>query len=228
MVIIGEAAPGKDTDPFGTTYVDFYASMLKVPFLGSYFNTIMPLFILVFGMLFAIMSVFKLKSQALSALKRVQKFKDEVTDKIPGNDKEDPLIKKKASDNQPSAAINTAQLSIVENILKGEKSILAEFELDKKREERNKLTRFNDPTYQAKQEAVMIEMATKKPAEDLEKGVKTNGKLDKSNTDNKHTLKKQATIKSGKDTVQKSSKDDKKKPLLSDSSDSSSEHSIQQ
>jgi hypothetical protein len=43
--------------------------MIKVPFLGSYFNTIMPVFILLFGSIFAIFSLFKLKSKTLTAIK---------------------------------------------------------------------------------------------------------------------------------------------------------------
>ena len=57
MVILGEAAPGMEDKEFRTTYVDFYSSMIKVPFLGSYFNTIMPVFILLFGSIFAVFSM---------------------------------------------------------------------------------------------------------------------------------------------------------------------------
>lgn len=42
---------------------------LQVPFLGSYFNTIMPVFILLFGSIFAVFSLFKLKSKTLTAIK---------------------------------------------------------------------------------------------------------------------------------------------------------------
>ena len=73
MVIIGEAAPGMEEYEFGTSYVDFYSSMIKVPFLGSYFNTIMPVFILVFGFVFAALSIFKLKSKTLTAIKNFTK-----------------------------------------------------------------------------------------------------------------------------------------------------------
>ncbi len=73
MVILGEAAPGMEEYEFGTQYVDFYASLLKVPFLGSYFNTIMPVFIILFGSLFAFYSLFKLKSKTLTALKKFAK-----------------------------------------------------------------------------------------------------------------------------------------------------------
>lgn len=67
MTLIGEIAPGKDADLFSTSYVDFYSSMINVPFFGKYFNTIMPLFILIFGLLFAALSMLKLKNKALGA-----------------------------------------------------------------------------------------------------------------------------------------------------------------
>jgi hypothetical protein len=84
MVILGEAAPGMEEYDFGTQYVDFYSSMIKVPFLGSYFNTIMPMFILVFGSFFAVFSLLKLKSKTLTAIKRFTKrnlTEDGATDK---------------------------------------------------------------------------------------------------------------------------------------------------
>lgn len=73
MVIIGEVAPGMEEYRFGTCYADFYSSMIKLPFLGSYFNTIMPVFILIFGAMFAIFSLFKLRSKTLTALKNFTK-----------------------------------------------------------------------------------------------------------------------------------------------------------
>ncbi len=73
MVILGEVAPGMETHKFGTCYADFYSSMIKVPFLGSYFNTIMPVFILIFGSIFAIFSIFKFKSKTLHAVKNFTK-----------------------------------------------------------------------------------------------------------------------------------------------------------
>jgi hypothetical protein len=73
MIMIGEAAPGMEEYEFGTQYVDFYSSLIKVPFLGNYFNKIMPIFILLFGSLFAVFSLFKLKSKTLTALKKFTK-----------------------------------------------------------------------------------------------------------------------------------------------------------
>lgn len=67
MTIIGEVAPGKDSDIYSTSYVDFYSSMINVPFFGKYFNTIMPMFIIIFGLIFAVLSVLKLKNKAVGA-----------------------------------------------------------------------------------------------------------------------------------------------------------------
>jgi amino acid transporter len=58
--------------------------MLKVPFLGNSINKIMPLFILIFGGIFAVFSLFKLKSKTLTALKQFTKknlTEDGVTEK---------------------------------------------------------------------------------------------------------------------------------------------------
>lgn len=59
MVILGEMAPDKSADPYGTSYTDFYSSMINVPLFGQYFNLIMPFFILVFGAGFMLMSFFQ-------------------------------------------------------------------------------------------------------------------------------------------------------------------------
>ena len=77
MTILGEIAPGKDKDIYSTSYVDFYSSMINVPFFGKYFNTIMPLFIIIFGLLFAAMSVLKLKNRAVSAFQNINKSKED-------------------------------------------------------------------------------------------------------------------------------------------------------
>jgi hypothetical protein len=67
MTIVGEVAPDKTDDEYSTSYVDFYSSMIRVPFFGKYFNTIMPLFILIFGVLFAVLSLLKLQNRAVKA-----------------------------------------------------------------------------------------------------------------------------------------------------------------
>ena len=128
MVIIGEAAPGMEEYEYGTQYVDFYSSLIKVPFLGSYFNTIMPVFILVFGSVFAALSLFKLKSKTLTAIKKFTKK----------NLTED--------DNKKEAVVvtNEEDQSIVLRILKGEQAVLKEIDMFNKREDRNKLLRFNE------------------------------------------------------------------------------------
>ncbi len=69
--MLGEISQDKSDDPFGTSYVDFYSSMIRVPFVGSNFNTIMPAFILIFGIVFALLSVLNLKNKALEAFKKV-------------------------------------------------------------------------------------------------------------------------------------------------------------
>jgi hypothetical protein len=140
MVMLGEATPGMEEYEFGTCYVDFYSSMIKVPFLGSYFNTIMPVFILIFGFLFAALSMFKLKNKSLTALKHftkknfVEDGADVKADKPADGGKKD----------EESAKMDEREQTLVQTILKGEHAILQEFDQKKKREERNKLLRYND------------------------------------------------------------------------------------
>ena len=137
MTILGETAPGMSSNLFGTSYADFYSSMINVPFLGSYFNTIMPMFILIFGFIFAIFSLFKLKSKTLSAVKNFTR-KNIVEDGASG-DQPNKITKK----NDKQVAEETEQ-SIVQRILKGEKAILLEIDHLRKKEERVKLLRFHN------------------------------------------------------------------------------------
>lgn len=167
MVILGEAAPGMEDNEFGTSYVDFYSSMIKVPFLGSYFNTIMPVFILLFGSIFAVFSLFKLKSKTLTAIKQftkknltedgaAEKAKEEGKAIVGGGATAEKKEEKKVE-------VSEEQQSIVQRILKGERAILMELDILKKREERNKLLRYNEfsAVDALKGQKSVIEMATK-------------------------------------------------------------------
>ena len=49
--------------------------MIKVKFFGEYYNTIMPIFILVVGLIFALLSILKLKNKAVSAFKSIEERK---------------------------------------------------------------------------------------------------------------------------------------------------------
>jgi hypothetical protein len=88
--------------------------MLKVPFLGSYFNTIMPVFILVFGAVFAALSIFQLKSKTLTAIKQFTRqnlTEDGAADKAKA---EGEALLKKGKEAQPKAhAVSEEQQSIV-------------------------------------------------------------------------------------------------------------------
>lgn len=131
MTIIGEVAPGKDSDIYSTSYVDFYSSMINVPFFGKYFNTIMPMFIIIFGLIFAVLSVLKLKNKAVGAFQNISKSKEEKA-----------LDKKDTSKQETKK--ETANMLLKEKIVRGEKAILAEIDLLKKKDERNKLLRYNN------------------------------------------------------------------------------------
>lgn len=56
MTILGEVKAELNEMEFRTSYTDFYSSMIKVPFFGENYNTIMPIFIIIFGVIFAIIS----------------------------------------------------------------------------------------------------------------------------------------------------------------------------
>lgn len=142
--------------------------MIKVPFLGSYFNTIMPVFILLFGSIFAIFSLFKLKSKTLTAIKQFTKknlTEDGAAEKAKEQGKA--IMGGGATANtkqEKKVEISEEQQSIVQRILKGERAILMELDILKKREERNKLLRYNEfsAVDALKGQKSAIEMATKK------------------------------------------------------------------
>jgi hypothetical protein len=72
MVILGEISPDKsETKGITTSYQEFYSSMIRVPYLGSLIPIILPALVVIFSLIFAILSIFKLKNKALSAFKRV-------------------------------------------------------------------------------------------------------------------------------------------------------------
>lgn len=118
---------------FGTSYCDFYSSMINVPFLGSSFNTIMPLLIIIIGGIFALISLRKIKSKTLTAVKNFSKkhiVEDGAADTNTGKKE------------RPSSDL--VEQNIVQSILKGERAILLEIDFHKKKEERAKLLRFNN------------------------------------------------------------------------------------
>lgn len=62
--------------------------MINVPYLGSWIPTVLPSLVVVFSLIFAILSIFKLKNRALEAFKKVNK-------KAGDNKKEEEKGKKK-------------------------------------------------------------------------------------------------------------------------------------
>jgi hypothetical protein len=58
MVICGEVSLDYESQPFHTSFVEFYGSMLKTPFFGSYYNVIAPALILLLGLVFAALGFF--------------------------------------------------------------------------------------------------------------------------------------------------------------------------
>lgn len=93
MTLIGEVSVQMDTSDtiFKTSYIKFYSSMIRIPFLGANFNTIMPIFILILGLIFGLLSLLKCKNRALGA---IQKYSNGESKKEEAKDKN----KKKAQD----------------------------------------------------------------------------------------------------------------------------------
>jgi hypothetical protein len=52
--------------------------MINVPYLGSSIPTLLPSLIMLFSLIFALLSVFKLKNRALAAFKQVSATTEEV------------------------------------------------------------------------------------------------------------------------------------------------------
>jgi len=82
--------------------------MINVPILGSFIPIVLPALVVIFCLLFAILSVFKLKNKALQAFKNVSEEDKKDDDK-------------------------TGDKSLIENIVKGERAVLIEVDLSKKR-----------------------------------------------------------------------------------------------
>lgn len=68
MVICGEVTPGFENDFYHTSFATFYGSMINIKFFGDNYNLICPLFILISGFLFALLSICSLDNQAVKAI----------------------------------------------------------------------------------------------------------------------------------------------------------------
>lgn len=71
MVILDEVRQEVVASPFRTGFADLYHPMLNVPFFGTEYNTILPCFIVIFGLLFAVLQVFRIDNKAMATLKRI-------------------------------------------------------------------------------------------------------------------------------------------------------------
>ena len=126
MVICGEVSLDYESQPFHTSFVEFYGSMLKTPFFGSYYNVIAPALILLLGLVFAALGFFKYHSKTLEALLLFN------------------LKRENSSDNKASRIDKQFQSnkSFVEKVLIGEKAILKEYDQLKTKCERKRVTGF--------------------------------------------------------------------------------------
>ena len=108
MVLLGEfKADTNEEHPTG--YYQLYQSMIKVPYLGSSIPILLPSLILLFSLLFAALSAFRVKNRVLHA------FRGAVAD---GSQASVDAI-------QPATSIATKN-PLIESILQGERAILLE------------------------------------------------------------------------------------------------------
>jgi hypothetical protein len=124
MILLGEFHRG---DNEATSYYRFYQSMIKVPYLGSSIPIVLPSMILVFSLMFAVLSALKMKTRAIQAFRAVSQ--------------DDGQSAKKTEDTDAKSENNTIQ----ESIARGEKAIIQEMQQERTKAERNKLLRFNIP-----------------------------------------------------------------------------------
>lgn len=143
MVILGQITPEANQTPFTTAYANFYSSMIKVPLFGQYYNRISPLFILIFGGIFALMSFFKYQNKALSTLKRYSRKINQKMEEVKAKGEEKAFGQKNISLQVQGKQMAESDMNLIDRILRGEKAILAEYDLMKKKEERNRMLRFN-------------------------------------------------------------------------------------
>ena len=105
----------------------------------------MPVFILFFGVVFALLSALKLKNRVLGAVQRINKTKEEKD----VEKKEEESKKDNRNSKDVKEKINIAKdQTLIISILTGERAILNEYDAIKKKEDRNKLLRFNQPANQ--------------------------------------------------------------------------------
>jgi hypothetical protein len=71
MVLLGEFNRGTEDKDIATSYYQFYQTMIKVPYLGSSIPIVLPSLILLFSVMFAVLSALKLKNRAISAFRKV-------------------------------------------------------------------------------------------------------------------------------------------------------------
>ena len=68
MFICGEILPNFEEWKHHTSFANFYGSMIKLEFFGKWYNVIAPLLILVIGLIFSVMGVFKYNSKTVEGI----------------------------------------------------------------------------------------------------------------------------------------------------------------
>ena len=68
MFICGEIMPNFEDWKYNTSFANFYGSMIKLEFFGKWYNVVAPLLILVIGLIFSVMGVFKYNSKTIEGI----------------------------------------------------------------------------------------------------------------------------------------------------------------
>ena len=127
MVLLGEFK--SDTNEYHPTgYYQLYQSMINVPYLGSSIPILLPSLILLFSLLFAALSALRIKNRVLHA------FRGAVADGSQP-DASEPAANASAGSKSP----------LIDSIMRGERAILLEVQLERTKAERNRLLRYNVP-----------------------------------------------------------------------------------
>ena len=101
--------------------------MITVPYLGSSIPILLPSLILLFSLLFAALSALRIKNRVLHA------FRGAVAD---GS---------QPDASEPAANASGSKNPMVDSIMRGERAILMEVQLERTKAERNRLLRYNVP-----------------------------------------------------------------------------------
>lgn len=94
---------------YHTSFAEFYSSMINTPYIGGYYATLAPLLILIVGLIFGFLGVFKYNSKMVESMTLYN------------------LNKENSKDTRVQRQFQSSK-SLLETVLAGESAILKEYE----------------------------------------------------------------------------------------------------